>query len=131
MAEPEAPRQAVAALLHEYGLSRIAETIGAAAQAALSITSAPGLEHELATGQSKLGGMPDLPVSVLWPTWKDQPLSFLAQINLAGLPKAGFLNTLPASGLLSFFCILNIAPALLDLIKAKTWRVSFAAYVIL
>jgi uncharacterized protein YwqG len=74
-------------------------------------------------GSSKFGGMPDLPRGMPWPTWKslgyqfahcdkqtqsenyeEQPLAFIAQINLADLQGFPACARLPSQGLLYFFC---------------------------
>lgn len=56
------------------------------------------------TGQSRIGGDPDLPTSVEWPTWLPGPLRFFIQVNLeeAHAAAPGPLE-LPPAGLLSFF----------------------------
>ncbi len=54
-------------------------------------------------GISRLGGAPDLPAGVAWPAWKNVPLSFIAQVNLADLVAFAPAQDLPKSGLLSFF----------------------------
>lgn len=54
------------------------------------------------TGQSRVGGGPDLPVELEWPRDDDGlHLNFLAQINLADLPDHP--ETVPETGLISFF----------------------------
>lgn len=55
------------------------------------------------TGQSKLGGNPDLPKDWDWPLYEGQPLNFLLQINLADVKPYDLENLLPASGHLYFF----------------------------
>ncbi|HEY5994070.1 MAG TPA: YwqG family protein [Gallionellaceae bacterium] len=52
---------------------------------------------------SKIGGLPNLPSAIAWPEWGAQPMSFLAQIDLAELPQPSPLPELPASGYLYFF----------------------------
>jgi uncharacterized protein YwqG len=54
-------------------------------------------------GNSRLGGLPDLPADLEWPEWQGQALAFLGQIDLADLPPACRGLGLPASGLLFFF----------------------------
>lgn len=56
-----------------------------------------------AGGRSRLGGLPDLPPDFEWPRWKGQPLAFLAQLDLAKLPRLEQLADLPATGMLYFF----------------------------
>src|SRR5262245_135660 len=68
-------------------------------------------------GQTRIGGLPDLPEGFEWPTWKPKverddkfggtwnpsspaPLGFIAQIDLAEIPH---LDTLPTRGWLCFF----------------------------
>lgn len=70
------------------------------------------IDTPMGTGQSKIGGKPDLPADFEWPYYKgksydgytaERPLSFLAQINLkeaAAYDKDGLL---PKTGILSFF----------------------------
>ena len=79
-------------------------------------------------GTSKLGGAPDLPIGSRWPTrsayrysrenadhlpeaaWEPQLLTFLAQINLSDVAKAGCDLPLPTSGLLLFFYDVETQP---------------------
>jgi uncharacterized protein YwqG len=57
------------------------------------------------------GGEPTLPVDIEWPSYfpisgmKDfmVPMQFLAQINLAALPRSGDFPNLPKTGTLFFF----------------------------
>ena len=50
--------------------------------------------HRLPIGASRIGGVPDLPANVGWPTFNGKMVPFIAQINIADLPK-------PASALLA------------------------------
>jgi uncharacterized protein YwqG len=64
---------------------------------------AGALQEPLPIGLSRLGGMPDLPAEIAWPTWEGRSLSFLGQINLANVAPYDAATPLPATGLLSFF----------------------------
>lgn len=55
------------------------------------------------TGASRVGGDPDVPADFEWPMVADEPLMFVAQINLAEVVEFGTLSELPREGLLSFF----------------------------
>lgn len=58
-------------------------------------------ERPLEVGQSRFGGIPDLPAGATWPTHDDGPYRFLGQLNFTELPEnRGFL---PKTGLLSLF----------------------------
>ncbi len=56
-----------------------------------------------ALGTSRLGGWPDLPEDIAWPTWERRPMGFLAQINLAEVNDVQPDIRLPKEGLLLFF----------------------------
>ncbi|MFZ5783716.1 MAG: YwqG family protein [Pseudomonadota bacterium] len=94
-------------------------------------------------GSSKLGGLPDLPLGVAWPTrapyrypkegceflppvaWEPRPLSFLAQINLADVAVAGSDLPLPDAGLLLFFYDTETQPWGYDPLDAPGARLLF------
>jgi uncharacterized protein YwqG len=59
------------------------------------------------TGQSKFGGMPDLPASWNWPTFKNKPMVFLGQVNLKEVSAIYSDSLLPKQGILFFFCFFN------------------------
>lgn len=54
-------------------------------------------------GPSRIGGLPDLPPTMTWPTSAGKALNFIAQIDLAHLPAAPGRGRLPADGCLLFF----------------------------
>jgi len=54
-------------------------------------------------GHSRLGGEPDLPEGMRWPTWQGLQLEFLGQIDLADVSFPGSAEQLPREGLLLFF----------------------------
>jgi hypothetical protein len=62
-----------------------------------------GADASLQLGATKLGGRPDVPVGFRWPAGDNQPMSFLAQVNLADVAPFDRDRLLPPSGLLSFF----------------------------
>ena len=59
-------------------------------------------EDYAVVGNSRYGGVPDLPASIPWPHLLDGYLNFLMQINLREIPSICG-NTLPKSGMLYFF----------------------------
>jgi uncharacterized protein YwqG len=99
---PPATVQEFRERLDAVGLSEHAEALTELARD--SIRLMPDLTADLTEpGTTRLGGEPDLPVDTAWPDLDGRPLSFIAQINLAGLPPAPASTALPNRGLLSFF----------------------------
>ena len=84
--------------LEAKGLGRIAGVIETAVKPSLWLAT----REESENGVSRLGGRPNLPEEFDWPLWQEQPLAFLAQLNLAALPAVDGLN-LPREGALFFF----------------------------
>lgn len=54
-------------------------------------------------GFSKLGGYPELPPELDWPTAREGPLAFIAQLDLAEVRAAGGPEWLPSAGFLFVF----------------------------
>lgn len=69
----------------------------------VSLIPIPIAFSSLLPGSSRLGGIPDLPEGMKWPTNETRPLTFLAQINLAEATRFDGENLLPKSGWLAFF----------------------------
>jgi uncharacterized protein YwqG len=89
--------------LEDAGLGRRADVLCEAALPSIRLT-ADGEIDAMATGVSRLGGSPDLPPDVPWPADDDgMPLSFIAQLDLPQVAVHDAQETLPRSGLLSFF----------------------------
>jgi uncharacterized protein YwqG len=105
-------------LLRNKGLARVADQLEQLAQPSIRMISMAMGESELALGTSKVGGLPDLSEDIAWPTWKDMPLAFIAQINLAEIQPLDVAGLLPASGLLSFFYDADHVPVGYD----PAWR---------
>jgi uncharacterized protein YwqG len=73
------------------------------AKPAIALCPASKPDSSIPIGASKLGGQPDTQGEFEWPLYKENPLFFIAQINLHDL-QATFPNEfLPKNGLLSFF----------------------------
>jgi uncharacterized protein YwqG len=81
-----------------HTLSRISRQIESAAKKSIRLLS----EERSSDATNRLGGKPNLPKGFNWPTWREQPLAFVAQLDLATLPQVPELP-LPRTGSLSFF----------------------------
>ena len=84
--------------LADHSLSRISDQIESATKKSIRLSS----EKRSSGKMNRLGGKPSLPKDVEWPTWREQPLAFVAQLDLATLPQVPDLP-LPRTGSLSFF----------------------------
>ena len=66
-------------------------------------------EEPTETGQSKIGGKPDLPEDITWPLEEEEeqegPLAFVCQINLSEVHKHDVAKKLPKEGVLWVFSI--------------------------
>lgn len=112
-------------LLRNEGLGGVADQLEKLAQPSIRLINTAIEECSLDLGASKLGGLPDLPKELAWPTWKDIPLAFVAQINLAEVPTLDEANLLPASGILSFFYDADHVPVGFDPALRGGWRVLY------
>lgn len=64
-------------------------------------------EVEMKVGNSKIGGSPDLPKSIDWPSINGIPLVFCAQYNLAEITKFDREKVLPKKGMIYVFVSIN------------------------
>lgn len=60
-------------------------------------------QPEINLGDSKFGGKPDLPKNIEWPKSENEPMTFLAQLNLKQVSEFDIDKTLPNYGMLYFF----------------------------
>lgn len=120
---------ALAERLRANRLARVVDDLLALAQPAirLDLTQAAD-EATMPLGGSKVGGAPDLPADVEWPTTDSgQPLPFIAQIRLADIAALDPQGDLPHDGLLSLFYAINDAEGELRVEDdATTWRIVWA-----
>lgn len=110
-------RQALARELHSRGLGAYVDYLKSLARPAALFMPTPTPDAEIDVGRSKIGGWPDLPADLDWPTadvvtfrsWNDfrvtgtYSIPFLLQIDLAGLADIELDIDLPRTGLLSVF----------------------------
>ncbi len=86
-------------LLDEHGLAAKADVL---IRDAWVMRATRVEETALPLGGTRLGGLPDLPSTVAWPSVGDRSLSFAAQVRLSEVTGSGLL---PKRGLLSFFVL--------------------------
>lgn len=112
-------------LIWEAGLDHRLDALEAVVRRSVRMLTITAPEQDLPLGSSKLGGAPDLPPHVAWPTRRGRPLSFIGQINLADLAAFPSADGLPARGLLSFFYDAYEQPWGFDPEDAGSWRVMY------
>ena len=59
--------------------------------------------HADSSRLSRIGGIPSVPSGFSWPVWKNEPLMFLAQLDLSEAAQAGIPPWMPTTGQLYFF----------------------------
>jgi len=96
-------RKAIRSLIQKSGLSSQVQELEALVKPAITLISRKARAKDLAIGQSRLGGCPDLPPKAKWPTGKKGPLLFVLQIRLEDIAELDTEGLLPSAGLLSVF----------------------------
>lgn len=92
--------------MQKAGLSRIAPSILKLLRPSIRLVVGEQSEQPV----TRLGGHPNLPAEIAWPSRRSgDPLSFLAQVDLAGLPTCEALP-LPPAGSLFYFCDAEYLP---------------------
>lgn len=86
--------------LSKAGLGSISAELEKLSRDCIRMRSTPCPDTTISVGESKLGGLPDLPSGLTWPDWETGYLTFVAQVNLSELPAS---DLLPNLGVLSFF----------------------------
>jgi uncharacterized protein YwqG len=89
--------------LSMVGLNRVRGEIAQLLQESIRIQDRPADESQLGIGESKIGGVPDLPAGISWPAYKNIPMSFIAQFRMVEVSPNDSSGTLPKEGILYFF----------------------------
>ena len=116
--DPPLPAQPVGRAVAEEDVMRVAADAGlirhveaALSLARRSVRLVPGEGEPPPGSRSRFGGVPDLPAGALWPNWDAEPLTFVAQLDLAEAHAAGIDPLLPQDGLLLVFSALDRTPS--------------------
>lgn len=89
--------------LKEANLDKIWPYIEKEIKPSIEIDYTPCEDNKIKLGKSKIGGEPDLPENITWPTFRTYPQSFITQINIKDLKKFDVEKLLPSNGVLLFF----------------------------
>lgn len=108
------------------GLVEWREAILRSARPSIELEAKRATPMPVSVGRSKLGGDPDLPASVAWPTYDGGNLYFMAQVKLSELPSVAATQGLPPSGMLYFFYDMESQPWGFDPKDTSAHRVLYA-----
>ena len=89
--------------IREAGLGRVADALLSRTAPAIWLATQETEEAVIGLGETRMGGRPDLPDGVDWPSREGRPLSFLGQLNLADVFGMVAADVLPTRGFLYFF----------------------------
>lgn len=92
-----------ATAIQQAGLRQLTPVLDHLTRPSIRISTNPSFETAIQPGQSKFGGMPDLPANTAWPSMNGAPMEFIAQIQLADAHPYDSARLLPEHGLLLFF----------------------------
>jgi uncharacterized protein YwqG len=112
-------------LLDEIGLENLSNKIKKMIRYSIEITTIPADENQIQIGESRIGGNPDLPKSVKWPFYDNQPLSFICQINLQECNHLDKESMLPDTGILYFFYDAENQPWGYNIENKNGWKVIY------
>lgn len=107
------------------GLSRYEDKISHLCLNSIAIICEAADESELRIGESKLGGLPDLPPGVDWPECKGEPLSFIAQFRMSDVTEYDTDRLLPSTGMTYFFYDADQGAWGYDPADAGRWKVIY------
>jgi uncharacterized protein YwqG len=112
-------------LISRFGLANFeSEIVSQAEECIYAIATRTELEN-LRPGESRVGGVPDLPNGATWPSCDGEPLSFLAQFDLTAITVYDSQKRLPSTGYLYFFYDAEQAPWGYDPRHAGHWKVLY------
>jgi hypothetical protein len=97
------PAAGVVVLAGRPQLARLPPRVAELAEPTLLLIPQQANEKQIPIGTSRMGGLPDLPADVVWPSPLGRPLTFVAQLDLTEV--MGHLpdSALPRAGMLYFF----------------------------
>jgi hypothetical protein len=97
------PAAGVVVLAGRPQRARLPPRVAELAEPTLLLIPQHANEKQTPIGTSRMGGLPDLPADVVWPSPLGRPLTFVAQIDLAHVMGQLPDSPLPRSGMLYFF----------------------------
>jgi len=115
----------IGTMIREFGLSRVSGPLCRLVRQSIRLRAARCCAEELELGESRIGGLPDLPEGWAWPKWNGEDLGFIAQIGLAEVARLGIAGCLPPSGILYFFYDPEQRAWGFDPADRGAWRVLF------
>jgi uncharacterized protein YwqG len=90
-------------LIQSVGLSHHAAAIQSLVRNTINVRVTPEQQGQSTVGRSRFGGWPDLPQSMNWPVWNNEPLTFIGQFRMTETAPYDSDGDLPQTGWLYFF----------------------------
>ena len=112
--------------IRESEFAHLETQLAALLEPSIRVGVRPGPGEELELGESRFGGLPDLPPSLAWPRYGERPMALIAQLRLADLTAIDSRQLLPHHGWLYFFFdAANDAPYEDAPDGQRSWRVLY------
>ncbi|MGI1659462.1 MAG: YwqG family protein [Desulfitobacterium sp.] len=118
-------RNVISQSFNKRGLSLIKEKLHSLMFNSIKLSLKEAEDEQIQIGESKMGGVPDLPAEVSWPMWRGIPLAFICQINLNEFRPFDEEKLLPSEGMLYFFYEANEQPWGFDPLDKGSTRVIY------
>lgn len=121
-------REQAITCIRRSGLQHIADNLIGLLRPSIHVHIEAVPEQNFDIGVSKIGGSPDLPEEMAWPTRNGTPLPFYAQIRCADLVSYDLPGILPHTGWLYFFYdVLSDNPRSSRQERSENWQVFYVS----
>lgn len=94
-------------LIHKHGLDGHAAGIRSLIRPSVGLTALRVVQEDFAPTDSRIGGMPHLPLGMVWPEFEGKPLKHVATVRLSEASKYDRTGLLPTRGMLYFWYATN------------------------
>jgi uncharacterized protein YwqG len=112
-------------MIEKNGLERVRDQLQDYLIESIRIRPEKMEDFQIKVGESKLGGMPDLPPYMEWPGLKERRFAFIAQLKLGDLTELDKKKVLPSKGWLYFFYDTDEKPWGLRQENREHWKVLY------
>jgi uncharacterized protein YwqG len=115
----------VRAAFEAAGLARLLKDLDFLAKGSIRLHTKLAGEYDISIGESRIGGVPDVPPDFRWPERHEVPQSFIAQLSLEEVHPYDTHGVLPERGMLWFFYDAKQESYGADPLDRGGWQVMF------